>query len=227
MGEGFSADDCSKKWKSLRDRYVREVKKVKARKSDDGTDTTYVPKWRLYHILSFVGDTVRQEEIFVLGQSQTFLPATHHTGVTMSVMLLRRQKRIQTLKTGKLDMLVICVLFFIDLFLYSLLESEYGTSLPVSPVPTSAGSSSSPVASTSSSQQPPAKRRKVNKADDVDTFLMKTMKDIQEWRNNAEVADSEAHFGNHVAAMLRSLQPRQRAVATLQIDQIILNAEFP
>ena len=38
---------------------MREVKKVKARKSGDGTDTTYVPKWPLYHILSFVGDTVR------------------------------------------------------------------------------------------------------------------------------------------------------------------------
>ena len=38
--------------------FVREVK-VKARKSDDGADTIYVPKWRLYHILSIVRGTVR------------------------------------------------------------------------------------------------------------------------------------------------------------------------
>ena len=41
MREGVSAEDCSRKWKALRDRYVREVKKVKARKSGDGAATTY------------------------------------------------------------------------------------------------------------------------------------------------------------------------------------------
>ena len=54
---------------------------------------------------------------------------------------------------------------------------------------------------------------------------MKSMKDIQERRSKD--ADAEAHFGSHVAATLRRLQPRQRAIAKLQIDQILLNAEFP
>ena len=67
----------------------------------------------------------------------------------------------------------------------------------------------------------------MSKVDDVDDFLMKSMKEIKEHRTKAEVADSEAHFGNHVVATLRRVQPRQQALVKLQIDQILFNAEFP
>ena len=105
-----------------------------------------------------------------------------------------------------------------DLIVCSHIESEENeNSQPVSPAPEPSGV-----------RQPVAKKRKVNKLDDPNTFILKNVPDIQERRSSkAEVADSEAHFGSHVAATLRRLEPRQRAMAKLQIDQVLLNAEFP
>ena len=47
-----------KKWKLLRDRFVREKKKVKQRKSGD-KGPVYVSCWPLYHLLEFIADTVK------------------------------------------------------------------------------------------------------------------------------------------------------------------------
>ena len=72
----------------------------------------------------------------------------------------------------------------------------------------------------------PAKKRKVHKGDDVDD---ETLKSIQE-RNaqqdevdkQAQILDEEAHFGNQVAATLRRFTTRQKAIAKLQIDQVLV-----
>ena len=36
MGEGVTADECTRRWKSLRDKFVRENKKVKKKKDRGG-----------------------------------------------------------------------------------------------------------------------------------------------------------------------------------------------
>ena len=80
----------------------------------------------------------------------------------------------------------------------------------------------------------PAKKRKVHKGDDVDDAIIQTLKSIQE-RNaqqdevdkQAQILDEEAHFGNQVAATLCRFTTRQKAIAKLQIDQVLVNVEFP
>lgn len=47
-----------KKWKTLRDRYVRERKKVK-RKPSGEAGPCYKSCWCFYEALSFLGDTVK------------------------------------------------------------------------------------------------------------------------------------------------------------------------
>lgn len=39
--------------------------------------------------------------------------------------------------------------------------------------------------------------------------------------------DDAAAFGSHVAARLRTFSPRECAVATLQIEQVLVNVQFP
>ena len=58
---GCTVDQVVKKWKYLRDRYVKELRKVKKRKSGD-EGPAYCPRWKLYSCLSFLQDSVRHRE---------------------------------------------------------------------------------------------------------------------------------------------------------------------
>ena len=51
-------DECARKWKSLREEFVRELKKVEFRKTGEKSPA-YVLKWPLYGVLLFLSDTVR------------------------------------------------------------------------------------------------------------------------------------------------------------------------
>jgi hypothetical protein len=54
----FTIDDLQKRWKSLRDRYCRESKKVKSKKSGD-PGPPYVPAWPIFKFLTFLEDTIK------------------------------------------------------------------------------------------------------------------------------------------------------------------------
>lgn len=45
-------------------------------------------------------------------------------------------------------------------------------------------------------------------------------------RRQQQSEDGEDHIGRHVAAVLRSLPARQRAVATLTIEQVLVDVRF-
>ena len=51
-------EDSKSKWKSIRDRYVREVKKVKDQRSGDA-GPPYKPSWPLFEMLMFLSDCIR------------------------------------------------------------------------------------------------------------------------------------------------------------------------
>ena len=51
-------EDCCKRWKALRDRFISEMKKVKAKKSGE-PGPSYTSNWPFFHTISFVADTVR------------------------------------------------------------------------------------------------------------------------------------------------------------------------
>ena len=58
MEIGISADWCQKKWRSLRDKYVREVKKLKVLHSgDEGPPPT--SSWVYFDVMSFLDSSVR------------------------------------------------------------------------------------------------------------------------------------------------------------------------
>ena len=52
---------CSTRWKSLRDKFVKELRKVKARKSGD-KGPPYVSPWKLYRALTFLTDSVKHRQ---------------------------------------------------------------------------------------------------------------------------------------------------------------------
>ena len=78
----------------------------------------------------------------------------------------------------------------------------------------------------SSSTQPPAKRRKSSRSKDIDELLVQSINMLQESRKKKEELDDEGHFAHHVAATLRRFNSRQKAVAKLRIEQVLVDVEF-
>ena len=72
----------------------------------------------------------------------------------------------------------------------------------------------SPTPTSSSSQR---KRRKKCAADNLDKLLVDKLMSER---------DEASSFGEHVAACLQSFTPRQRAIACLEIDKVLLSIEF-
>ena len=58
---GYSDEDCIKRWKSLRDRFVREAKKIKENTTPGGV-SVYVPPWSLFDSMSFLMDSIRHRK---------------------------------------------------------------------------------------------------------------------------------------------------------------------
>ena len=76
--------------------------------------------------------------------------------------------------------------------------------------------------------QTPAKRKKISQKDDeIDELLKTELKEIQNRRIRREPNDSEGYFGQHVAATLRRFNDRQKAIAKLKIEQVLVTVEFP
>ena len=58
---GLSQEDCQKHWKRLRDRFVRELKKVKHLVSGD-EGPLYVPAWEYFELLNFLAESVKHRQ---------------------------------------------------------------------------------------------------------------------------------------------------------------------
>ena len=56
MGEAH-VECCKKRWNSLRDKYVREKKKIKKGKSGDEGPPP-VSSWSFFELLSFIDETI-------------------------------------------------------------------------------------------------------------------------------------------------------------------------
>ena len=76
------------------------------------------------------------------------------------------------------------------------------------------------------SHAPPAKKMKAK--DGVEDEMIKCIRDIRERRDRKQAQENEDdHYGRHVAAVMKRLPNRAKALARLQIEQVLLNAEFP
>ena len=58
----MTAQEYTKKWKNLRDTFVRELKKTKAQKSGD-KGPNYTSQWPYFEQLLFLTDTVRHKPL--------------------------------------------------------------------------------------------------------------------------------------------------------------------
>lgn len=59
--------------------------------------------------------------------------------------------------------------------------------------------------------------------EEVDDAILKMLARSQD----TSPTDDEEFFGRHISAALRRLGPKQRALAKLQIEQVLVNIEFP
>ena len=64
------------------------------------------------------------------------------------------------------------------------------------------------------------KKRSRGGMDDLEVAILSKLRAEDE-------CDAEEHFGLHVASILRSLTPRQRAYTKIEIDRLLFNAQFP
>ena len=87
------------------------------------------------------------------------------------------------------------------------------------PVPHNKGNSATPSSSQSSKKQKSG----------VDELIVASLNNIQERREKQvkKEIDEESHFCQQVAATLRRFTTRQKAFAKLQIEQVLVNVEFP
>ena len=69
---------------------------------------------------------------------------------------------------------------------------------------------------------PPSKRKKARTEDDIEEVLVRNLKHLEE-----RADDEEELFGKTVAATLRRFSLRQRAVAKMRIQTMLLDIEFP
>ena len=60
----LSVPECKRKWKNLRDRYVRELKALKKPTGTGGPAP--VSQWPYFNIMSFIKDTVRHRKYIVI-----------------------------------------------------------------------------------------------------------------------------------------------------------------
>lgn len=72
-----------------------------------------------------------------------------------------------------------------------------------------------------------SKREKKDRQDEVDEAILKSLNQMEEGRTQRRKEDEEDFFEKHVAAVLRRLPDRARAIARLHIEQVLLEAEFP
>jgi hypothetical protein len=56
----LTVEEVPKKWKNMRDKFVKEHKKVKEVKSGD-PGPPYKPSWKLYELLLFLKDSIRHQ----------------------------------------------------------------------------------------------------------------------------------------------------------------------
>lgn len=72
------------------------------------------------------------------------------------------------------------------------------------------------------------KKRKAVAAHAVDEAFLQYLRNKQDDRMKREEDNTdEDHFGRHVAAVLKRLPNRPKAMARLRIEQVLMEAEFP
>ena len=88
--------------------------------------------------------------------------------------------------------------------------------------PSVQGTANTPVRPPTSTAQGMSRKckRQERNIDEVDEAILSRIDRLQQ-------EDGEEAFGKHVAACLRQMNPRQRAITRIEIEKLLLNMQFP
>ena len=191
---------------------MRELKKVKKKKTGE-PGPAYISCWPLFDAMLFLSDSVKHRS------TVTNFPSSQHPGSPSASGPISLTKEHGTDEQWHLE---------------ENTEQEPEDQLVgrPAPLPSCSSDSSSRAVSTEPDVlcRPPSKERK---GDDVDKAIVESLKTMQDrWsrkdtENSQATLDEEGHFGHQVAATLRRLTTKQKVIAKLQIDQVLVNVEFP
>lgn len=89
----------------------------------------------------------------------------------------------------------------------------------------SPSSEASPVTPLSQKRTPKSSIKKRGRDTEINELLISSLASAQ--AKKPKVNDEEGYFGQVIAATIRRLTPRQKAMAKLRIQQVLTDIEFP
>ncbi|XP_062512382.1 transcription factor Adf-1-like [Corticium candelabrum] len=199
---GLPAADCQKVWKRLRDKFVREEKKTKSMRSGD-SGPLYSSLWEYFEVLSFLLDTIKHRQTVTNFSAPLDDGCVHdddeedNDDDSESIVAVDQFEHKQSMTTRQ--------------------------STPSPSVPLSGGVVQTPMGEIRSNRGK-GKKRKVD-AEAVDLAMLQLIND-QKSNPTEPSLDEEGLFGLHIAAKLRQLSDREKAIAEIKIEEILLEAKF-
>ncbi|KAL5509869.1 hypothetical protein EMCRGX_G005308 [Ephydatia muelleri] len=182
LGERHSVEECIRKWKMLRDKFVRETKNVKVRKTGE------------------------EGPALCVKTSTNFGSTSNATDVADATD--KKIDRNDFRERSPSDVQL----------------TPFRISISISCISSICTSYSSASHSRSSGTSASNKRRA--KADEIDE-LLKSLTTLQDNKmSKTEECDEDGYFGQQIAATLRRFTPRQKAIAKLRMQQILVDTEF-
>lgn len=211
---------CSTKWKALRDKFVKELRKVRTRKSGD-EGPPYVSPWKLYGILTFLTDSVKHRSTFMSITLYKYVYILAYLfGACISILYRTETNfEVQSREPTPQDSPCSHV---------SSLE-DASASFSTDELILTSGSFSTPddqrttksVSENPVDERQPKRFRKGHNDDIIDKMLMHNLSQM-----SAANDDEEELFARQIAATLRRFTNRQKAFAKLRIQSVLIDVEF-
>jgi Adh transcription factor 1 len=205
-----------KRWKSLRDRFVREAKKVKENATPDG-GSGYVPPWSLFHSMTFLMDSIRHRKSSMLTLKRD----------ASELALPEDSTEIEASGDGEFLPLGSPGDSSVDLSVSPASKRRKTSHLPVPPLVVS--SASTPLDPRLNKSGKEGGGSSMQTSHQVTQAILKSLKALEETVQEQQrvIVDEDELFGKQVAMVMQRLNSRQKAVAKLRIQQVFLDIEFP
>ncbi|KAL5482216.1 hypothetical protein EMCRGX_G022513 [Ephydatia muelleri] len=206
----------------LRDKFVRETKKVKVRKTGE-EGPAYVSSWPHFDQMLFIMDTIKHRETSTnFGSTSNATDVADATDEKIDKNDFRERSPSDVQLTPSASQSQSPSPACSSTSLQHTPSSQSSPSASSSSICTSYSS-----ASHSRSSGTSASNKRRAKADQIDELLVKSLTTLQDNKmSKTEECDEDGNFGQQIAATLRRVTPRQKAIAKLRMQQILVDTEF-
>ena len=224
-----SLEEMKKTWKHLRDYYVKEKKKMERRSGDAAGASS---SWGLFKVLDFLRETVRHRRT-----ASNFTSSPNVTEKNTSLALAETESLADEDVDNCSDDGVVCDSdedFNIDRDDFAAAEENVAIRRSIS-VPSNSLCDTPKKFAQADNKGNQTRKRKRKSAHDIKLELLQVVKSLsaseQKKPESPSLQDSapsaESAFGQMVAATSQRLNPRAKALAQLQIQEVLFKAEFP